>query len=124
MSRKGNQSVFKACSYEPGPGGAPGRERPTVLRQRAGVDREDHEDVVLEERGHDGAVRELEAHGDALAGEAGAQPVSPLLYGFRSVLDDRGLAGVRPLQRLVRQRSRVTSQSEFVQEFLGHSGWS
>jgi len=48
---------------------------------------------VLEERGHDGAVRELEAHGDSLAGESLAQLVSPLLDGFRSVLDDRGFDG-------------------------------
>ena len=74
--------------------GAAGRERSAVLRERARVHREDHEDVVLEQGGDDGTLREFETHGDALASETITEPTSPVLDGLGAVLDDRELDGV------------------------------
>jgi hypothetical protein len=68
--------------------GSTGSERPAVLRQRAGVDWVDHEDVVFKQCRNDRAVGKLEAHCDALAGEALAKFVGPVLDGLRSVLND------------------------------------
>jgi len=66
-------------------------EGAAVLRERAGVDGEDHEDVVLEEGRHNRALGELEADDDAAASEALAQLLSPVLDGFWAVFDDRKL---------------------------------
>ena len=57
--------------------GAARGEGAAVLRERAGVDGEDDEDVVLEQRRDDRAVGELEADGDAAAGEALAELAGP-----------------------------------------------
>ena len=47
------------------------------LRQRGGLDREQHEEVVLEQRRDDRALGELEADGDGSAAEALAQLCRP-----------------------------------------------
>src|SRR4051812_17949476 len=70
--------------------GPTGSESAAVLGQRAGIDGEDHEEVVLQERGHDRSLRELNADGDRPPCKALAQPASPLLDCLWAMLEHGG----------------------------------
>src|SRR5205814_525807 len=58
--------------------GPAGREGAAVLGEGAWVDGKDDEEVVLEEGGDDGALRQLEAHGDGATAETLAQGAVPM----------------------------------------------
>ncbi len=62
-----------------------------VPSERARVDGEDDDEVVLQQRGDDGPVLQLDRDGDGCSAEALAQPVEPGLQRDRAMLDDAAL---------------------------------
>jgi len=64
-------------------------EGPPILGEHGGLNGEEHEDVVLEERGDDGALSELQGDGDGGATEPVAKLLSPLPDGDGAMLADR-----------------------------------
>src|SRR5205814_6578322 len=74
--------------------GPAGREGAAVLGEGAWVDGKDDEEVVLEEGGDDGALRQLEAHGDGATAETLAQGACPCVDDRGPMLDDRELEGI------------------------------
>src|SRR5579872_1471675 len=69
-----------------------GCEGAAIPGQRGGVDGEEDKEVVLEQCGDDGSLREFDTNSDGCAVEALAQTAGPGLYCGRAVLDDRQLA--------------------------------
>ncbi len=69
--------------------GAAGAEGLAVLGQGCGVDGEQHQEVVLAKRGHDGALVEFEREGDGFALKALAQIPGSLIDALRAVLEHR-----------------------------------
>jgi hypothetical protein len=80
--------------------GAAGSASLTVPRQGKGGERDQDEEVVLAQRGDNGAFVELKAHGDRMAAEALAQGTDPGVDRFRGRVEDTGLAcgGARGLE--------------------------
>ena len=64
----------------------------TVLGQRRGVDGEQYEAIVLAKRVDDGALVELQRHGDGLCVEALAKRSGPRTDALGAVLEDRELS--------------------------------
>ena len=72
--------------------GAAGREGIAVSSQRRRLNRKEHEEVVLEQGGNDGALAELETNRDGSASEALSEPLGPGPESSGLVLDDRTLS--------------------------------
>ncbi len=72
--------------------GVAGREGFAIPREGEGIDRKEHEEVILAQGVNDGAFVELEANGDGLPFEPLAQGVHPRVDGFWRVLEAAELA--------------------------------
>jgi hypothetical protein len=72
--------------------GAASGEGCAVASESFGLDGEQDEEVVLEERGDDRSLAELDANGDGSAAKSGAELVGPVAEGRWGVRDDGALA--------------------------------
>src|SRR5262249_7308755 len=71
--------------------GSTGREGSAIARERRGLDRKKHEDVVLEERRHDGPLTQLQADCDRSSSETLSELLGPCPDGPRAMLENQPL---------------------------------
>jgi hypothetical protein len=67
------------------------RERSAIARNHRGLDRKEHEEVVLEKRRHDRPLAQLQADRDRSSGETLPELLGPCPEGTRTMLEDESL---------------------------------
>jgi hypothetical protein len=74
--------------------GPTGREGLAVFGHREGVDGEEHEKVMVAQRGNSGTSGQLQADGHRLTAEAGEERTRPSADRLRHVFQDSGFSGI------------------------------